>query len=252
MTRLLHILFLLLAKATETELSRVVEYLKAENRILQDKLPKRVTVTPPRAAPAGPPQCEARAVKGLISIVSPRTFARWVAGQKSAMKKSTRQPGRPRTPEDIRTLVLRIARETGRGYTRILGELKKHGIQTVARTTAIKLLKENGLDPGPQRGQGTWDEFLRRHVQRLLACDFFSKKVWTCGGLVDVFVLFILHISTRRVYVAGMTVRPDPGTGGPAGSKRGPALRRAGIPSHACPDRPRHEVRARVRPSTRG
>ena len=45
MARLLHPLLLLVARATEWELARYVEYLKAENRILRSKLPKRVTVT---------------------------------------------------------------------------------------------------------------------------------------------------------------------------------------------------------------
>jgi putative transposase len=125
------------------------------------------------------------------------------------MKKSTRKSGQPRTPEDIRSLVLRIARETGWGDTRILGQLRKIGIRAVSRTTVINILKEHGLDPGPQRGQGTWDDFIRRHASTIWACDFFSKKVWTFRGLVDVFVMFFLHIETRRVYVAGMTVKPD-------------------------------------------
>jgi putative transposase len=43
----------------------------------------------------------------------------------------------------------------------------------------------------------------------LWACDFFSKKVWTAGALVDVFVLFFLHVGTRRVHVAGVTAQPD-------------------------------------------
>jgi hypothetical protein len=38
--------FLMLAAATDRELARQVQYLKAENRILRDKLPQRITVTP--------------------------------------------------------------------------------------------------------------------------------------------------------------------------------------------------------------
>lgn len=33
------------------------------------------------------------------------------------------------------------------------------------------ILKENNLDPGPQRGEGTWDEFLKIHAQTLWQCD---------------------------------------------------------------------------------
>lgn len=106
-------------------------------------------------------------------------------------------------------MVLRLAREHDWGYTRILGELRKLGIGKISRSTVIKILKENGLEPGPQRGEGSWDDFLKRHAATLWACDFFSKKVWTMTGMVEVFVLFFIHLGSRRVHLAGMTTNPD-------------------------------------------
>ena len=88
-------------------------------------------------------------------------------------------------------------------------ELKKLGIHSISRSTVVNILKEAGLDPGPKRGQGSWDEFVKRHAATLWACDFFSKKVWTAAGLVDIFVLFFIHVGTRQVHVAGMTAHPD-------------------------------------------
>ena len=105
-------------------------------------------------------------------------------------------------------MVIKLASENDWGYTRILGELKKLGIQ-LGRSTVVGILKEQGLDPGPKRGEGTWSEFVRRHAETLWACDFFSKKVWTLGGLKDVFVLFFINIKTRRVHIAGLTTNPD-------------------------------------------
>jgi len=93
-------------------------------------------------------------------------------------------------------------------YTRILGELKKLGVG-VSRSTVVAILKEQGLDPGPKRGEGTWNEFIQRHSKTLWACDFFTKKVWTKCGLVDVFVLFFIHVGSQRVHVTGMTTNPD-------------------------------------------
>ncbi|MDB5309152.1 MAG: hypothetical protein JWO38_3354 [Gemmataceae bacterium] len=46
MPPLLQPLWPLLAAATDAELKRMVEYLKAENRVLRDKLPERISVTP--------------------------------------------------------------------------------------------------------------------------------------------------------------------------------------------------------------
>src|SRR5262249_24495676 len=70
-------------------------------------------------------------------------------------------------------------------------------------------LPDNGLDPGPCRGEGTWDEFLKRHRDTLWACDFFAKKMWTRTGLVEMFVSFFIHVGSRRVHLAGMTANPD-------------------------------------------
>jgi putative transposase len=109
----------------------------------------------------------------------------------------------------VRQLALKLERENAWGYTRILGELKKLGVGKVSRATVANILKENGLDPGPRRGAGSWDDFLKRHAQTLWACDFFSTKVWTMSGLVDVFVLFFIHVGSRRVLLAGVSANPD-------------------------------------------
>ena len=217
MGRLLHSFLLMLAAATDKALPRQVQYLKAENHVLRAKLPKRISVTPAerhRLVQLG--KAVGPAIKDLIGIVSPRTFARWASGEdkgtKAARPAQSEQPGksgRPRTPDDLGELVLRLARENGWGYTRILGELKKPGVGKLCRSTVVNILRQAGLDPGPKHGEGTWDEFVKRHARTLWATDFFSKKVWTMAGLVDVFVLFFLHPGSREVFVAGVTAHPD-------------------------------------------
>ena len=89
-------------------------------------------------------------IRELISIVTPRSFNAWIQRRTPIARKPTR-PGRPRTPDQIREVVLRIARETGWGYTRILGELRKLGVRRIGRTTVRTILLENGLDPQPER-----------------------------------------------------------------------------------------------------
>ncbi len=71
------------------------------------------------------------------------------------------------------------------------------------------VLKSAGIETGPERGEGTWASFIKRHAATLWACDFMSVKTWTKKGLVDVFVLFFIHIGSRRVHLAGMTTNPD-------------------------------------------
>jgi putative transposase len=204
-----HSFFERLASATDRELACHVQYLKVENRILRSKLPKRISVTPQekkRLLKFGKPL--GKAITDVLTIVTPKTFQRWLQGEHRGTKQKP-AGGRPRTAEEIRALVLRLARDNAWGYTRIQGELKKLGVSDVSRSTIRNILKEDGFDTAPQRGDGTWGAFIERQAATLWACDFFSKKVWTRSGLVEFFVLFFIHIGSRRVHIAGMTAHPD-------------------------------------------
>jgi putative transposase len=83
------------------------------------------------------------------------------------------------------------------------------GVHTVCRSTVISILKDAGLDPGPKRGPGTWDDFVRRHASTLWACDFLSVRSATLTGFVDLHILFFIHVGSRRVFVSGVTPNPD-------------------------------------------
>ena len=146
-------------------------------------------------------------LKELITIVCYRTFCRWLSNESS--RKKPAKAGRPRKPEELRALVVQMAKDTGWGFRRILGELKKLRIRNLSVSTIRRILIENGFDPAPKRGPGSWHEFVRRHLKTLWACDFFTKKVWTLRGPVEYYVLFFIHIATRRVHISGMTPNPD-------------------------------------------
>lgn len=178
MTTLWKRFLLILAQATDSELAKMVEFLKAENQILRAKLPKRVEVTPAErrlllklGRPLG------TMIRELLSIVSLRTFHRWLKAEEGGVPTEPRSSkgGRPQTPTDIRALLLRLAQENGWGFGRILGELKKLGI-TIGKTTVKDILRENGYDLGPKRGRGSWAEFIESHAKTLWECDFFSKE----------------------------------------------------------------------------
>lgn len=210
MKRVIRSLLLFLATATDRELARQVQFLKVENQILRSKLPRCVALTPRErqrllkfGRKLGP------ALKELLTIVTLRTFYRWKSQAIAYPRRRPARPGRPRTLEGIRQLILKLARENGWGYSRILGELWKLGIHRISRSTVVNLLKAAGLDPGPKRGEATWDEFLKRHAQSLWATDFLTKRVWTLKGVVEVYVLFFLHLGTRRVILGGITAHPD-------------------------------------------
>src|SRR5579862_8333695 len=72
------------------------------------------------------------------------------------------------------------------------------------------ILRENHELPAPDRKKGkSWADFIAAHKDVLVGCDFFTKEVWTLGGLVTYYVLFFMHVATRKVYIAGFTKNPN-------------------------------------------
>src|SRR5213083_1697958 len=117
-----------------------------------------------------------------------------------------RRPGRPAVSEEIRELVLRLARENPRwGYQRIVGELAGVGVR-VSATTVAKILRQAGVSPAGARAQLSWRDFVRSHADSIIACDFFSVETLWLGRL---YVLFFLELGSRQVHVAGCTANPD-------------------------------------------
>jgi hypothetical protein len=47
------------------------------------------------------------------------------------------------------------------------------------------------------------------HMALLAGTDFFTAEVLTLRGLVTYYVLFFIHLESRRVDIAGITVHPD-------------------------------------------
>jgi putative transposase len=145
-------------------------------------------------------------LKRLITIVGYGTYQRWVRRAKHMVP--NRKPGRRKKPEEIRVLVMKIARETGWGYTRILGELRKLGIMEISRQTVVNILKENDHDPYSRKGPGSWDELIKMHAETLWQCDFFSKRVFSRLGLPQLFAMVFINVATRKVWVSPATRNP--------------------------------------------
>jgi putative transposase len=210
MSKIFHPLLALIASATDNELAKYVEYLKHENRILRDRLPKQVhTTVEERQTLLKFGKVIGRAIEELISIVSPATFYHWVRNEKNGKPKPKNPKGGQRKPKELRELVLTIAEETGFGLTRIIGELRKLGITKISRQTVRNILKEHGIEPSPDRTSDSWADFLKRHGETLWGCDFFSVKSVTAKGIHDLYVLVFLCLKTREVFVTESTLHPD-------------------------------------------
>jgi len=44
------------------------------------------------------------------------------------------------------------------------GQRTETGHRKISKSTVRNILKEHGFDPGPKRGEGTWDEFIKIHA----------------------------------------------------------------------------------------
>ena len=191
------------------------EYLVTENQILRRRMKGRVRLADGErktlAAIGG--QLGKQALEDIATIATPDTILAWhrkLAAQKFDGSQQRRSPGRPRIDEELEALVVRIAQENRRwGYDRIAGALKHLGY-TISAQTVGNILKRNGIPPAPQRKDTTtWKEFIRTHMDVLVATDFFTTEVWTACGLVMYYVLFFIHVGSRKIQVAGMTPYPD-------------------------------------------
>src|SRR6266498_4029837 len=141
-------------------------------------------------------------------LVTPQTLLRWhrtLVRRKWTFQKA-RKPGRPPIDPQTAALILRMARENARwGCVRICGELRKLGIR-VGATTIRTLLRRHGLGPAPRRTGPSWTQFLRAQAEGIVACDLFTVETIRLRTL---FVLFFIHLSSRRVVLAGVTPNPD-------------------------------------------
>ena len=94
------------------------------------------------------------------------------------------------------------------GYDRIVGSLANLGF-LLSDQTVGNILRRHGLSPAPKRKQVIcWRDFIRAHMEVLVGTDFFTVEVLTLKGLVTYYVLFFIHLESRRVSLAGMTPYP--------------------------------------------
>jgi transposase len=146
--------------------------------------------------------------QGLRLLVTPDTILRWhrnIVRRRQAARSRSGRTGRPATRRNIRTLVLRLARENpGWGYRRIHGELAGLGVK-VAASTVWEILKANGLNPARRRTWPTWSQFLRSQADAILASDFFTAGL---PGGTQAYVLAVIEHATRRIRVLGVTPHP--------------------------------------------
>ena len=242
-------LLFFLARCTRNQLIRNIEFLKTENEILRKRFVKHHVIVSQEdrdrliklGEQIGPD------LKRMITIVRYDTYLRWVRNHKGLV--STKRSGRPKKPDEIRQLVLKIAQETGWGYTRVLGQLRRLGIMDISRQTIVNILQQAGHDPGPKRGPGTWDELLKMHAETLWQCDFFSKRVFSRLGMPQLFAMVFLERGDPPSVDIARHAASDRGLGRRAGPGVPCVCQGRGLKSRPGDSRQRPDLQARLRPS---
>jgi len=180
-------LLLMLVGWVSRQQQDVIEYLKAENEALRERLGGRrlrFTDAQRRRLARAAKLLGRRQLRELSPIVTPDTLLRWyreLVAQKYDGS-ARRGPGRPRIAGEIQALILEMASDNPRwGYTRIQGALANLGY-TVGRNTIKRVLAENGIDPAGRRPT-TWKTFLKAHWGAIAATDFFTIEGITWRGL---------------------------------------------------------------------
>jgi len=210
------LLLIALASWINRQQQYMIEYLITENQILKEKIGKKRILL-------NDDQRRRLAVKGKIlgrklleniaTIVTPDTLLRWhrrlVAQKWDDSSRRKKKPGRSPISREIRQLVLRIAyRNPSWGYDRIQGALANLGHE-ISDTTVGNILRANGIEPAPKRKRQTsWATFLKAHWDVLGAIDFTTIEVWSKGGLVTFYLLFVMELAIRRIHFAGCTPNP--------------------------------------------
>src|SRR3984893_4469643 len=191
------------------------EYLAAENRILKARLKGRLKLSDAERATLGESghRLGRKILSEVASLAQPATILAWyrkLVARKFDGSKARRSPGRPRIKREVEQLIVRMAKENRDwGYDRIAGALANLGHEVCDQTVG-NVLQRHGLPPAPERKRTTnSSSSIRSHLALLAGTDFFTAEVLTLHGLVTYYVLFFIHLESRRVDIAGVTVHPD-------------------------------------------
>jgi hypothetical protein len=198
-----------LSKSVDEELRLRNAYLAAENRILRQQIPGRVSLSDGdrHALAELGQQLGRKALEEIATVAKPDTILAWYrtfADQQCDRSQIHKSVGRPRIDKEIEDLVVRMARENRSwGYDRIVGALANLGY-SIRDQTVGNIPKRYGIPPASERQKTvTWREFIRFHLDGLRATDFFTSAVWGWVGLVISSLLFFIPFGRHKAYGSG-------------------------------------------------
>jgi transposase len=191
------------------------EYLVAENRILKTQIKGRLLLSDSERVTLAEigHRLGRQALEEVAATAKPNTILGWyrkLIANKFDGSKARQSHGRPKTNEETENLVVRMAKENPSwGYDRIVGALANLG-HKLSDQTVGNILRRHDIPPARKRKHTTnWKDFIRIHLDVLAGTDFFTVEVFTLKGLITYYVLFFIHLESRKVCLAGMTPHPD-------------------------------------------
>jgi hypothetical protein len=191
------------------------DYLAAENRVLRAKIKGRLLLSESEKVTLAEiaHRLGRRALADVAAAAKPDTLLGWyrkLIAKKFDGSRFRESLGRPCVDEEKERLVVRLAKENPSwGYDRIVGAMANLG-HTISDQTVGNILRRHDIPPAPRRKQTTsWRDFIRAHMAVMVGTDFFTMEVLTLRGLKTYYVLFFIHLESRRIYLAGVTRHPD-------------------------------------------
>lgn len=194
---------------------QAIVYLRAENRVLRDRIvERRLRFTKEERrmlALAGEPVGRA-ALRVIATLASPETVLGWYRELVARKYSAPKAKGASTCPKrrSVEEQVLRMARDNPSwGYTRIRGALRNKGVDA-GRSTIARILKSSALEPALEGARiPSWKTFLEAHRGAIAAADFLTVEVLTMRGLIRHVVFFVIDVTNRCVQVAGITRQPE-------------------------------------------
>ena len=190
------------------------EYLAAENRILRSHLPTRLRLSDAERSTLAEigKRLGRKSLKQVTCVAKPDTILAWyrkLVARKFDGSKHRSYPGRPPISGEVAELILQIARENpGWGYDRIVGALANLG-HKVSDQSVSNILRRHGIAPAPKRSQTTtWKDFIAAHMAVLAGIRFLHCGSTHLAWSGTYYVLFFIHLESRRVSLAGITKHP--------------------------------------------
>ncbi|MCL2645562.1 MAG: integrase core domain-containing protein [Phycisphaerales bacterium] len=205
--------FVLIINALAVRRDLHVRFLKLQLQILWSRLHgNRIILTPEERKQMLMLGAELEhEVNDSLMIVHCKTYKKWLRDERDG--KQPKKVGRPKLLPELVELIIWLAKENlGWGVKRIAGELWKLG-ERIGDSTIRRVLRREGLYPDRNRSarrqaDSTWQNFIKLHMNVIVATDFLCKTVVTPFGLKTAFLIMFIHLESRKVFISPATYAP--------------------------------------------